>query len=102
MPLLQKNDIVMSLMCREPQCDGLDLEGRGKAIEHLRATHGHRFIRRPHALGVSDSRGHVWYCFRCEDGTGKDHRSFNSDRAMWDHLTDRHRYDSSRDQITDE
>ena len=57
----------------------------GQTIEHLRGNHGPIFIRRPSALGVSDTRGLVWYCFYCS-GKLKDHRSFGSDRAMWDHL----------------
>lgn len=77
-------------LCHDPlDLHGLDLYGLGEVIEHLRSKHL-SFIRRPNALGFSDSHGHVWYCFHCESKTGNDHRSFQSDKAMWDHLNDRH------------
>ena len=58
------------------------------AIEHIRKYHGIN-IGRPGAVGCSDSHGHQWFCFDCETAF-KDHRSFNSDRAMLQHLTDCH------------
>jgi hypothetical protein len=61
-----------------------------QAIEHLRAKHVD-FIKRPGRLGQMDAHGHCWYCFDC--GTElKDHRSFDSDEAMWGHLKSKHRH----------
>lgn len=60
-------------------------------IEHLRRVHHLGFIGRPGALGATDSHGHMWYCFECESDI-KDHRSFDSDKAMWNHLQQRHFY----------
>jgi hypothetical protein len=34
--------------------------------------------------------GHVWYCHACEGRLGQDHRSYDSDRAMWGHLNQCH------------
>jgi hypothetical protein len=42
---------------------------------HLRRDHEPYHIKRPHAVGVSDSHGHVWYCHACEGKLGQDHRS---------------------------
>lgn len=65
----------------------------GDAIEHYRKTHdtSHN-VKRPSAVGDADSHGHVWYCFctPCSKN-GKDHRSFDSDEAMLDHLLSLHR-----------
>lgn len=60
----------------------------GEAIKHLRAKHV-GFIGRPGRLEEMDTHGHCWYCFDC-GSLLKDHRSFNSDDAMWSHLKDRH------------
>lgn len=79
--------------CKDQLCeDDQGLHSLGEAIEHLRTKHKLCFIRRPHSLGLSDSHGHVWYCFQCGTKTGKDYRSFQSHKAMWDHLNDRHNY----------
>ena len=51
-----------------------------EAIEHLRKCH-HWDIRRPHAIGESDSHGHCWYCFSCCTNW-KDHRSYSSSEDM--------------------
>ena len=59
-------------------------------IEHLRRQHKLRFISRPAALGSQDDHGNSWYCFSCTTRWEKDHRSFRSDRAMWDHLNAKH------------
>lgn len=44
---------------------------------------------------MTDSHGNRWYCFECmEKGfhfDKKNHRSFKSDRAVWDHLNACHR-----------
>lgn len=73
-------------------CDEHDKEiaDMGEAIEHLRPKHV-SFIRRPGCLGEADTHGHYWYCFDCGSGL-KDHRSFNSDKAIWSHLKNRHSY----------
>ena len=61
------------------------------AIEHLRRCNGGGIdIRRPSAIGEEDSHGNA-YCFAsgCEYWNGyrwKDHKSFQSDQAMWSHL----------------
>jgi hypothetical protein len=58
------------------------------AIEHLRRFHV-SFINRPGRPGEIDTHDHMWYCFDCRSAF-KDHRSYNSDTAMWSHLTDSH------------
>jgi len=79
--------------CNDPLCGGdQDLYSLSEVIEHLRTKHRIPFIRRPQRLGVPDSHGHVWYCFDCEAKSGKNHRSFQSSKAMWSHLNDRHDY----------
>ena len=62
----------------------------GKIIEYLRRQHKLRFISRLAALGDQDDHGNSWYCFSCTTRWSKDHRSFRSDRAMWDHLNAKH------------
>ncbi|KAE8335237.1 hypothetical protein BDV24DRAFT_144288 [Aspergillus arachidicola] len=69
--------------------DGNDFWGEADLIEHLRKRHYADFIRRPGSLGAMDSHGHVWYCFACVRPVS-DHRSFDSDRAMLNHLRDCH------------
>jgi hypothetical protein len=79
--------------CEDQLCrEDLDLHSLGETIEHLRKKHRLSFIRRPGSLGTSDSHGHVWYCFDCETKAGKNHRSFQSNKAMWDHLNDHHNH----------
>jgi hypothetical protein len=79
--------------CNDQLCqDDLGLYSLGEVIDHLRAKHKLSFIQRPQGLGVSDSHGNMWYCFHCWDKTGKDHKSFRSDQAMWDHLNAKHDY----------
>jgi hypothetical protein len=63
-----------------------EFDDLGDAIEHIRKHHDIHSIGRPGAVGCSDSHGHQWYCFDCETAV-KDHRSFNSDEAMLQHLT---------------
>ncbi|CVL09239.1 uncharacterized protein FMAN_14324 [Fusarium mangiferae] len=67
---------------------GKEIADVGQAIEHLRAKHV-GFIRRPGRLGQMDAHGHYWYCFDCRTEL-KDHRSFDSDEAIWSHLKSRH------------
>lgn len=77
-------------VCKDKACSNPHLENHGEAIEHLRGHHRHSFIKRPYKLGVPDSHGNYWYCFHAKcsyNKSGKDHRSFRSDRAMWDHLS---------------
>lgn len=79
--------------CEDQLCwEDQGLLSLSETIEHLRTKHRLSFIRRPNSLGTSDSHGHVWYCFNCETDIGKDHRSFQSNKAMWDHLNDCHNY----------
>lgn len=68
---------------------GKDLKGIQQTIEHVRRYHA-SFIRRPGRLGDFDTHGHMWYCFDCESRTLNDHRSYDSDRAMWNHLQQSH------------
>lgn len=81
----------LSYVCSDSLCADHVLRGLAEVIEHLRTRHRLSFIRRPDSLGLSDSHGNFWYCFDCETAI-KDHRSFRSDKAMWDHLCDRHDY----------
>ncbi|CZT46371.1 uncharacterized protein RSE6_06789 [Rhynchosporium secalis] len=76
-------------VCRARTCRSEEFETLGKFIEHLRSRHVPGIIR-PNTLGIMDRHGHVWYCFQCEGRGGKDHRSFQSDNAMWDHLNSKH------------
>ena len=76
----------MSYECRDSFCEGIVLQHLEEVIEHVRGFHTLHRIQRPGALGQPDSHGHVWYCSRCGNAMGKDHRSFNSDSAMWQHL----------------
>ena len=88
---LTYNKMSHSYSCTESSCSDLYLDHLGEVIEHLRGIHGHSFmIRRPFALGMPDSHGNIWYCFGCEGKLGKDHRSFGSDKAMWNHLSALH------------
>lgn len=79
-------------LCRQFFSDRL-----AEVIEHLRSVHRVQFVKRPHALGTPDSYGNLWYCFACVGRLGQDHRSFRSDKAMWDHLNSLH--DCSLDNI---
>jgi len=84
--------------CKDQRCQN-DIDGLGAVIEHLRKKHVSYIRLPPGGLGAPDRHRHVWYCFRCEDHkTGKDHKSFNSDEAMWAHL--KSHYDSELDYIT--
>lgn len=42
---------------------------------------------------VKTNFGKMVRIFRCKTKTGKDHRSFRSDKATWDHLKDCHDYE---------
>ncbi|PGH30874.1 hypothetical protein GX50_06375 [[Emmonsia] crescens] len=72
--------------CTEHEIVCMALDG---VVEHLRAYHT-QLIKRPGALGVQDSHGHMWYCFICDSDPFKDHRSYNSHTAMWAHLQHKH------------
>lgn len=76
--------------CNDRICrDSEVLYDVGEVIEHLRRKHKLLFSRQ-RGLGSPDRHGHIWYCFYCKTKTGKNHRSFDSHKAMWDHLNDRH------------
>lgn len=62
-----------------------------QAIEHVRRFHA-SFIKRAGRLGEFDTHDHMWYCFRCGSDF-KDHRSYDSDDAMWAHLLQKHDFD---------
>ena len=83
-----------SYFCKDNICDTRGrshLGNHGEAIEHLRRYHRQSFIKRPNKVGVPDDHGNYWYCMKCSvNKTGKHHRSFRSDRAMWNHLCDCH------------
>ena len=53
--------------------------------KHLRKYH-RVDIRLAGCLEETDSHGHSWYCFSCNSKSGKNHRSFDSDQALFDHL----------------
>lgn len=61
-----------------------------EAIDHVRRFHA-SFIKRPGRAGEIDAHNHMWYCFYCSTSI-KDHRSYDSDNAIWTHL--RHNHDS--------
>ena len=68
--------------------DGNEFWSAADLIEHIR-KHYASFIGRPGCPGITDSHGHIWYCFDCEQSL-KDHRSFDSDKAMLDHFKQCH------------
>lgn len=82
-------------LCEEDQY----LYGLNEVIEHLRKKHKLSFIIRPNRLGDSDGHGHVWYCFDCETKAGKNHKSFGSGKAIWDHLNRCHNFGYGLDKI---
>jgi hypothetical protein len=83
-----------SLACKSKssRCQSFCSADLGETIEHLRRDHQPSNIKRPQALGVSDSHGHVWYCHACKGKLGQDHRSYDSDQAMWDHVNQCHEH----------
>lgn len=89
-PKQQPITMAQTYACTSPSCPQFEtFYPLDEMIEHIRKKHISS-IRRPNALGISDSHGNVWYCFACEGSLGQDHRSFNSDQAMWAHLNDKH------------
>lgn len=78
--------------CMDRFCENtLDLYTQGEALEHLRDKHI-PFLSRPQGLGVADGHGHIWYCLKCETLL-KDHKSFDSHNAVWDHLRSSHNHE---------
>ena len=59
-----------------------------EAIEHIRRSHA-SFIGRPGRAGEIDGHNHMWYCYDCGSNI-KNHRSYDSDNAMWTHLKRNH------------
>jgi len=83
-----------SYCCKAKFCNIQYIETLGQAIDHLRGYHFLRYIDRPSKLGTPDFYGNLWYCRPCYKlKISKDHRSFKSDRAMWDHLNTCHEFD---------
>jgi hypothetical protein len=78
--------------CADIRCQQFYSENLSGAIEHVRRAHSNGSLKRPHALDTPDTHGHLWYCFECESRSGNDHSSYDSDQAMWDHLSRRHEY----------
>ena len=60
-------------------------------IERTRKKWMKQTIKRPGTVGTMDEHGHMWYCFdeKCQPAH-KNHRSFNSHKAMLQHLNARH------------
>jgi hypothetical protein len=72
-------------------CQNFYTEDYAEVIEHIRSIHGLRdSIRRADALNVADTHGNLWYCFDCIGRVHVNHKSFKSNRAMWDHLNKCH------------
>ena len=67
---------------------GISPWGFDEVVEHMRGAHSnYDWIRRPNVI---DNHGHLWYCFRCKGKSAQDHRSYDSGRAMWNHIRDQH------------
>lgn len=98
---LSNEELISQLYdCEDQLCEGDQyLFGLDEVIEHLRKKHKRSFIKRPQGLGISDSHGHVWYCFDCEADTGKDHKSFKSGKDMWNHLNSCHNHNGELKKI---
>ena len=72
------------MMC----CLGPEVQAKFKIHDigtHLRKYH-RVDIRLAGCLEETNSHGHYWYCFSCNSKSGNDHRSFDSDQALFDHL----------------
>jgi hypothetical protein len=82
-----------SYSCNDQGCKGSFLFDLGDVIDHLRFRHSMPFICRPHGSGTPDGHGNLWYCFQCNTKPGRDHRSFQSDEAMWNHLHACHKHE---------
>jgi hypothetical protein len=90
--------MAQSWACNDSSCrydfdSPMDLDGLDEVIEHIRSIHKLSYlIRRQNAVGVPDNHGHLWYCFHpwCGARTEKGHKSFDSHKAMWNHLNDCH------------
>jgi hypothetical protein len=61
-----------------------DFDSLANMVEHIRRYHA-SFIIRHGRLGSLDTHNHMWYCFGC-DRPLSDHRSYDSHKALWDHL----------------
>ena len=61
-------------------------EVQAKVEIHDIGKHLRKYHRLDIRLAESDSHGHSWYCFSCNSKSGKNHRSFDSDQALFDHL----------------
>lgn len=65
----------------------LEFECERRWAKHIRKRHGVDVRRTP---GFIDRHNHMWYCFDCQGKGGKDHRSFDCDTGVIDHLRDAH------------
>lgn len=75
------------LVCTENAEDMVDFQD---VIEHIRRYHV-SFIGRPGRPAQTDAHGHIWYCFGCNPSRSlNDHRSYDSDESIWDHLKRNH------------
>jgi hypothetical protein len=74
-------------LCDADYCLCRDGLSAALMIEHLRRKHGLKSKIRPANNGC-DAYGHEWYCFGCPKDF-KDHRSFNSDASVMQHIYDR-------------
>ena len=64
-------------------CTDAEFQSEYDLAKHLRKHHG---VDIHTSSYETDSHGHSWYCFSCNSKSGKDHRSFDSDQALFDHL----------------
>lgn len=69
-----------------PSCQQFRSASLNEALDHLSKHDSHKFLNFSKFLPVPDSRGNIWYCYACERKSGRKHRSFRSDQAVWDHL----------------
>ena len=89
--------------CKDPDCCKvaeawmmLELEPELEPVEFYSEHELAKHVRKKHNADIrttgasSDNHGHFWHCFSCKGKSGKDHRSFDSDQAVFDHLRTMH------------
>ena len=80
---IMENEVQM-YYCKD--CSTVDTDAEFHSYDlakHLRKHHGVDIHTTSY---ISDSHGHSWYCFSCNSKSRKNHRSFDSDQALFDHL----------------